>query len=336
MKYSIIIPIYKRLEIFNLVLDSIFRQTYKPLEIIIIDNNTDYTETVALKKIIINFKKKVIFPIKYKKSPINSGSVARNIGAMKAKGDLVAFLDSDVVLDENYYESLINYFNNDQELIAIQGLDRSLLEKSKSITNLIVLDKIIYLIEQFFETSVLLNQKNSFVSPSLAVSHPNVKEKFEVQSQWISTCAGVFKKSIFKKYSFPKDFITYSNNEYLMFSYQLYKNNEGKMIYTSKAKYRDLQTDSGRLNKIELMYQIETYDLFIFMRLFELNLKNILIFIKSRVGHLIYYLASLLFKRNFSLRLYMHALRAIIYPFINFSSITKGDLSFYEKDFPIK
>ena len=66
-----------------------------------------------------------------------------------------------------------------------------------------------------------------------------------------------------------------------MFSHQLYKNKVGKLIYTSKAKYRDVQTNSGRINKIELMYQIETYDLFIFLRLFEPNTKNIIIFIKS-------------------------------------------------------
>lgn len=336
MKYSIIIPIYKRLEIISLVLDSIMKQTYHPIEVIMIDNNTDNSLTASLRQIIFDFKKKVSFPVEYIKSPVNSGAIARNIGALKANGDLVAFLDSDVLLDNDYYEKLINYFLNDQELIGIQGLDRSLIEANNSVTKIIILDKIIYFIEQFFETSVLLNKKNSFVSPSLAVAHPNVKKEFEVESQWISTCAGVFKKSLFKNYSFPKNFITYSNNEYLMFSYQLYKNKEGKMIYTSKAKYRDLQTTSGRINKIELMYQIETYDLFIFIRLFKLNLKNILIFIKSRIGHFIYYISSSIFKRRLSLKFYVHAIGSILYPFFHIHSIIKGDLSFYENDFPIK
>ena len=46
------------------------------------------------------------------------------------------------------------------------------------------------------------------------------------------------------------------------------KNNEGEMLYTSKAKYKDIQTSSGRINRIQLMYQIETYDLYIFINLF--------------------------------------------------------------------
>ena len=121
-----------------------------------------------------------------------------------------------------------------------------------------------------------------------------------------------------------------------MFSYQLYKNKEGRMIYTSKAKYRDLQTKSGRLKKIELMYQIEAYDLYIFIRLFNLDLKNIFIFLKSRIGHLIYYFGCSILKKEISLKTYYHSIKSIIYPFININSIIKGDLSFYENDFPIK
>ena len=66
------------------------------------------------------------------------------------------------------------------------------------------------------------------------------------------------------------------------------------MIYTSKAKYRDIQTSSGRINNIELMYQIQTYDTYIFLHLFDFTAINILIFIKSRIGHLIFNLLDLL------------------------------------------
>ena len=336
MKYSIIIPIYERLDIFDLVLDSILKQTFQPFEIIIVDNNINNLITKRLLKVISVFKKQVSFAVYYLKSPINSGSIARNLGAIKAKGELVAFLDSDVVLDNDYYEKLINYFLNDNNLVGIQGLDKSLIEKNNGPTKIIFINKLIYHLEQFFETSSLYNQNNCFVSPSLAVAHPNIKKEFEKESQWISTCAGIFKKSLFNKYSFPKNFITYSNNEYLMFSYQLYKNKEGRMIYTSKAKYRDLQTKSGRIKKIELMYQIETYDFYIFIRLFNLNLKNIFIFLKSRLGHLLYYLGSSILKKEISFIIYYHSIRSIIYPFINIKSIIKGDLSFYENDFPIK
>ena len=69
MDYSIIIPIYKRLEIINFVIESIINQSYQPLEVIIVDNNTDNTVTKDLKKIIASSGEKIIFPINYIKSP---------------------------------------------------------------------------------------------------------------------------------------------------------------------------------------------------------------------------------------------------------------------------
>ena len=253
-----------------------------------------------------------------------------------SKGDFVAFLDSDVVLDKDYYEILLGYFSINKKLIAIQGLDRSMLLDSKTNNRFKLIDKLIYLFEDFFETSTLLNKRNGYVSPSLAVAHPNVQIDFEVRSEWISTCAGIFKKYLFDKYKFPDQFITYSNNEYVMFSYNLYKNNEGEMIYTSKAKYKDIQTTSGRINRVQLMYQIETYDLYIFINLFEINIRNLFIYFKSRIGHLIYYLMRLIFNKNTSIKFYFHSVFSIFYPLFNIFSIIRNDLSFYEKDFPIK
>ncbi len=329
-------PVYKRSNVIELSFNSILKQTYKPLELIIIDNNTDVKETKILKDIINSYRKKFLHPVRYVKSLKNSGSQARNIGAKMSKGDFVAFLDSDVVLDKDYYEILLNYFSVNEKLIAIQGLDRSLLLDSKANNRFKLVDKLIYLFEDFFETSSLFNRSNGYVSPSLAVAHPNVQIDFEVKSEWISTCAGIFKKYLFNKYEFPNQFITYSNNEYVMFSYNLFKNNEGEMLYTSKAKYKDIQTSFGRINRIQLMYQIETYDLYIFINLFEFNIRNLFIYFKSRVGHLIYYVIRLIFNKNSSIKFYFHSVFSIFYPLINISSIIRNDLSFFERDFPIK
>jgi len=336
MEYSIVMPVYKRSEILNTCLESVSNQILKPLEIIIVNNNTTKLETSKLISLINKFKDNNNISIRILPSSKNSGALARNLGAYAAKSELIAFLDSDVILDQDYYSILINYFKKYHDLIAIQGLDRTLIDSENKILRANVLNKIFYKFEQFFETSLLLNRKKAYVSPSLAVSHPKVLENFEVSSQWISTCAGIFKKDIFNKYSFPEQFITYSNNEYVMFSYALYQNNVGRMIYTSKAKYRDIQTVSGRIDRIPLLYQIQSYDYYIFNKLFKKNIKNIVIFIKSRLGYLIYHLLRLIVKRDTSIANYFHAFFSLIYPILHLSAIIKGDLSFYEKDFPIK
>ena len=105
-------------------------------------------------------------------------------------------------------------------MIGIQGLDRSFIESQINDKGANIFKRLLLKCEDFFETGTLSNRKSGYVSPSLAVSHPNVLTDFEVNTQWISTCAGIFKKNLFRKYNFPDQFITYSNNEYLFFSYQ--------------------------------------------------------------------------------------------------------------------
>ena len=333
MRYSIVIPAYKRSNLITQCLASIERQIAKPLEVIIVDNNYEEEESKKLKRLVNKISIKNLFNIVLIKSPKNSGAIARNIGARSCKGQIVAFLDSDVILDDNYYSILLEYFSSKKDLIAIQGIDKALIEKQSKLIKKSLFNKIIYHFEQFFETSLLLNRKTAYVSPSLAVAHPPVDDDFEIPSQWISTCAGLFKKELFDSYSFPDQFITYSNNEYLFFSYSLFLQKEGLMLYTNKAKYRDVQTNEGRISRKSLMYQVQAYDLYIFLKLFRINPINLFIFIKSRIGHLVYNVGRLILRKNFSLKDHFHAVFSIIYPLFHLNSIYKGKLDFYEKKF---
>ena len=128
MKYSIVIPIYKRGDIIQNCLNSISEQSLKPCEIIIVDNNVDIEESIILRDNINDFKLKNNISIRMLSSPKNSGAIARNIGASASVGEIVAFLDSDVILDKNYYSILISYFKRFDDLIAIQGVDHALIE----------------------------------------------------------------------------------------------------------------------------------------------------------------------------------------------------------------
>ena len=332
LKYSLVIPIYERSEILPLCLNSIKFQTLKPYEIIVVDNNVNEFETEKLHSIINNYDFGNQINIKVLKSSKNSGAIARNLGALNSKSDLVAFLDSDVILDSDYYEVIVDYFKRYSDLVAIQGLDRNLIEFSSSFKDQSIFRKILYYFEQFFEISELLNRDKVYVSPSLAISHPRIKN-FEYESQWISTCAGVFRRDIFPRYLFPENFVTYSNNEYIYLSYSLFKNKEGLMIYTSKAKYRDIQTRTGRISNMALIYQIQTYDLYLFINLFPKNFYTIFTFFKAKVGQLIFNLLKTLFNRSLSLKNFFLIIISIFYPFFYLRNIMKNDLSFYEKDF---
>lgn len=92
---SVIIPTYKRSDYLPRAIDSVLKQTYNNIEIIVVDDNGDGTEyqkatEYRLKEYIESRK------ITYIKHPVNrNGSAARNTGFKNCKGEFVNYLDDD-------------------------------------------------------------------------------------------------------------------------------------------------------------------------------------------------------------------------------------------------
>lgn len=97
MKFSIIVKTFNRKKIILKTLKSIFDQTYKNYEILIIDDcSTDGTKNFLKKK--INDKR-----VKYYFLKKNIGHIkASEFGLNKARGDIFCFLDSDDIWDKNF------------------------------------------------------------------------------------------------------------------------------------------------------------------------------------------------------------------------------------------
>lgn len=92
---SVIIPTYKRPDTLDVSINSVLRQTYPNVEVIVVDDNNPDTEGRRLTE-----EKMVQFSenprVKYIKHEKNkNGSAARNTGAMASQGEYVAFLDDD-------------------------------------------------------------------------------------------------------------------------------------------------------------------------------------------------------------------------------------------------
>src|SRR5690554_2682260 len=101
-KVSIIIPVYNKAPYLDSCISSVINQTYKNLEIIIIDDGS----TDNSLEICENYRKKDerIQLI----SQENQGvSVARNKGIQKASGEWIYFLDADDYLELDAFEILV-------------------------------------------------------------------------------------------------------------------------------------------------------------------------------------------------------------------------------------
>lgn len=100
---SIIVPIYNVEKYIKECIDSIINQTYKNLEIILVD---DGSPDICPKICDEYSKKDKRIKVIHKE---NGGlSSARNAGLDVAKGEYVSFIDSDDVVDEKFIETLYN------------------------------------------------------------------------------------------------------------------------------------------------------------------------------------------------------------------------------------
>ncbi len=100
---SVVIPYYNMGKFVNECIDSVTQSEYSSYEIIVVnDGSTDAGSIEALKKLQLNDRIKI-----YNKD--NSGlSATRNFGALKAKGEYIAFLDPDDSVEPTYYNKAIH------------------------------------------------------------------------------------------------------------------------------------------------------------------------------------------------------------------------------------
>ena len=94
---SIIIPLYNKASTIESTLESAFAQTYSNFEVIVVDDGSTDDSVKRLEP----FKNKITFISQNQKGP----SAARNLGAKYAKYSVLAFLDADDYIAENFVET---------------------------------------------------------------------------------------------------------------------------------------------------------------------------------------------------------------------------------------
>ena len=97
---SVIIPTYKRSEKLSRAIESVLNQTYKKIELLLVnDNDPDDDYTVELKQRVSKYQEDSRFRLVFQEKHTN-GAVARNVAIKQAKGEYIAFLD-----DDDWWES---------------------------------------------------------------------------------------------------------------------------------------------------------------------------------------------------------------------------------------
>lgn len=127
---AIIVPVYNSSRFLSECIESIIAQTYKNIEIILVD---DGSKDNSLE--IIEHYAQIDVRIKYVSINNQGVSNARNVGVMMAQSEKVVFVDSDDTVDRNLIEALITqaadvdfvmcgYENYDVECYTVSRVDK--------------------------------------------------------------------------------------------------------------------------------------------------------------------------------------------------------------------
>ncbi len=114
---SVIIPTYNRRDSLLRALDSLARQTYPAdrFEVIVVDDGgSDGTEAVA--------QRIYPFALRYVRQENQGDAIARNRGAQVAQGDILQFLDDDIVTEPDFVAAIVRQHMYNDKLIVIGQL----------------------------------------------------------------------------------------------------------------------------------------------------------------------------------------------------------------------
>lgn len=223
---SVIIPVYNVKNYLIQCVDSVINQSYKNLEIILVDDGStdgsaDICDELKLKDNRISVLHK-----------INGGlSSARNAALDIATGDYISFIDSDDVIHTDMYTTLLD--------VIIKGYDIVECEATKFFD-----DDIIDLTTKI--TTSILTERNREKALNNIVKNPGMS---------VSFCNKLFSKDLFSNIRF-KDGITHED-EHLIF--RVYENinkmaSISNPLYYYRTRQNSIMTSKNDLRRLNAIF----------------------------------------------------------------------------------
>lgn len=236
MRVSVVIPTYYRRHELAKCLDSILEQTTKPEEVIIVDD----TPVNVLKQLVEDYVTRARIEDGYfiyiKNPKERSTSIARNIGATTAKGDVILFVDSDVILDPGYIFGLLKTYRERPEAIGISGWIKNPSTQTPKQNKRDCLFH--YLKRLFFLFHDSINTCSFFEYPAILTK--------TIDCQRFVGANMSFRRSVFNELKFDENLKGYAYWEDALFSGLAYKKYQSRLLMTPAAICNHSFSQEGR------------------------------------------------------------------------------------------
>jgi len=319
MRVSVVIPTYNRAQDLRRCLDSILVQTVLPNEVLIVDDSDrDRDEVIkSVERVVLAFHHKNIYLKYFRNDRGKALTIAKNLGIEKSSGDIISFLDDDVILDRKYYEEILKIYEQYPHALGVEGKVVETKKKGLSFIVAEILGRLFYL---------GYREKNKCrMLPSLGNTY--LLEDRTVNCEWISG-ASTYRKKVFNEFKYDENLLKYSWGEDQDLSYRIFKKYPSSLYVAPQAKYVHKVSPTGRIAKREVVHMGEIYYLYLFYKIIDQSLKNKAIYLWSRVGITIFKVISLLALR-ISVMEIVYLFQAFAICIRHLREIKNGDLAFF-------
>ncbi len=215
---SVIVPSYNSENTIKICIDSLISQTYNgDYEVVLVDSSVDRTPQIVS----MSYPDITLIRLEKKTDP----GTARNIGIKIAKGDLIAFIDSDCVAEEDWLEKIFTAHNSSYCVIG------------GSVSN--------------------GNNKDSLIAWAGYISEFRdfIPEQSKQEVDHIPTCNISYKKGIFQKYGlfqgkyYPQEDLVF-NNKLLLKKEKILFDPEIKVSHYHRTKLKDYLLHQKKIGNI--------------------------------------------------------------------------------------
>ncbi|AEK73262.1 putative protein Glycosyltransferase, family 2 [Thermococcus sp. 4557] len=330
LEVSVVIStLYKRPEELAECLRSIAEQSVKPIEVILINGAPLREEERKIESEIKLLRSRGI-AVRRLHLPGSSLPHARNVGAKVARGDVILFLDDDVVLDENYVENLIRTYEEHPNTMGVQGFITNRVSENNPLARFGLLKFIWWLLQRgYYEVDEHRQLVSLFEVLPYRLTRTINRESFSGTNM-------SFRREVFRHLEFDERLRKYAVGEDKDFSYRLHRLFPGSLYQTPKARLVHLEAPAGRLSSWEFEVMRQVYHLYLFYKLFDNTLPHRLRYAIGRVGDLL--LHSILFatsgfkRENASRIIYM--IEGLAIATLNRNRIKRGEINFWTERIP--
>jgi len=309
---SVIIVTYNRPQDLAACLDSILNQSMLPLEVMVIDNDAKQSARAVVCQYEARYTAQEI-ALRYQVSPKNSLPVARNLGVRLSRGDIVLFLDDDVVLEANYLSEILKVFEMNVEALGVQGYVINNEERPGFWRKL------------FFLPGAAVGECR--VLPSIHSIYPLAPDTC-IPCECLLGCNTAYRRSILADFPHDENLLKYSFGEDLDQSYRIFKQHPDALWLTPFARCVHNVSPAGRVVGKEQTYIAEIYRLYLFYKLFPPTLRNKVIYGWSFIGRI---LGKLKHPSRATFVESWHRLGALHLCFQHLREIKQGNIEFFNR-----